>query len=133
MGWWIAGATVAGSVIGASGQKSAAKTAASSQTQAAELQAEVQREVLAAQREVYDEQVARLDPFRKTGVAGSCRIWWVYPRPVVRLSIWKIIMLAHSLPLSHRQHSNSNWQPQRLPVAYSQPAPRTSWRESAPR
>ncbi len=70
MSWWIAGATVAGGVIGASGQKSAAKTAASSQTQAAELQAEVQREVLAAQREVYEEQVARLDPFRKAGVGG---------------------------------------------------------------
>ena len=70
MSWWVAGATVAGSVISSSGQKSAASKASKAQVEAAEISAEVQREVLQAQREVYDEQVGRLEPFRKAGVGG---------------------------------------------------------------
>lgn len=70
MAWWVAGATVGSSIIGGIGQQQAAGQAANAQIQAANISAQIQREILASQKEIYGEQVGRLEPFREAGLGG---------------------------------------------------------------
>jgi hypothetical protein len=63
MTFWVAGATVVGGLIGASGARSAASTQADAANRAAELQ-----------RQTYQEQTALNAPWREAGLTGQNRL-----------------------------------------------------------
>lgn len=70
----VAGATVAGAVVGSQASKSAAKTQANAATQAAQVQADIAREQLNFQRDVYLAQREIQEPWRAAGVNALNRI-----------------------------------------------------------
>jgi hypothetical protein len=74
MTFWVAGAAVAGSLIGASGARSAASTQADASRQAADVQAQSSKEALALQRQMYDEQKALQEPYRAAGLTAQNRL-----------------------------------------------------------
>lgn len=63
MTFWVAGAAVAGGLIGASGARSAASTQADAATKAAELQ-----------KSTFDQQMALQEPYRQAGLTGQNRL-----------------------------------------------------------
>ena len=63
MSGWVAGATVVGSLISASGQRSAASTQADASARSAELQ-----------KQMFDKQMELQDPFRQAGLTGQNRL-----------------------------------------------------------
>ena len=63
MSGWVAGATVVGSLIGASGARSAAST-----------QADAARESGALQKQMFDEQKRLQEPYREAGLTGQNRL-----------------------------------------------------------
>ena len=67
MTFWVAGAVVGSAVIGGIASNKAAGAQASATSQAADLQSQVAREQLALQQRVYEEGVARQQPWLKAG------------------------------------------------------------------
>ena len=63
MTFWVAGASVVGGLIGASGARSAASTQADAANRSADIQ-----------KEMFDKQMALQDPFRKAGITGQNRL-----------------------------------------------------------
>ena len=63
MTFWVAGATVVGGLIGSSGQRQAASMQADAAAKAQELQ-----------KQIYDEQVARNQPFAQAGLTAQNRL-----------------------------------------------------------
>jgi len=74
MTFWVAGAAVASSLIGASGARSAASTQADASTRAAQTQAESSDKALALQEKLYNQQVALQEPYRQAGLTGQNRL-----------------------------------------------------------
>lgn len=71
---YAAAATVASSLIGASGARSAASTQADAATRAAQTQAESSDKALALQEKLYNQQVGLQDPYRQAGLTGQNRL-----------------------------------------------------------
>jgi len=74
MTFWVAGAAVAGGVIGAYGANKAANTQAEAATNAANVQAQSAREAQALQKQMFEQQVAGQEPFRQAGLTGQNRL-----------------------------------------------------------
>jgi hypothetical protein len=74
MTMWVAGAAIAGGLIGASGARSAASTQADASTRAAQTQAESSDKALALQEKLYNQQVALQEPYRQAGLTGQNRL-----------------------------------------------------------
>ena len=71
---WVAGAAIAGGLIGASGARSAASTQADASTRAAQTQAESSDKALALQEKLYNQQVGLQEPYRQAGLTGQNRL-----------------------------------------------------------
>ena len=72
--YYAAAATVASSLIGASGARSAASTQADAATRAAQTQAESSDKALALQEKLYNQQVGLQEPYRQAGLTGQNRL-----------------------------------------------------------
>lgn len=70
----VAGAGVAGGLIGASGARSAASTQADAATKAADVQSQSSDKALALQEKLYNQQVSLQDPYRQAGLTGQNRL-----------------------------------------------------------
>jgi len=74
MPWIAAGASILGGLIGGAGSRSAANTQADAATNAANVQAQSAREAQALQRQMFDQQMERQEPFRQAGLTGQNRL-----------------------------------------------------------
>jgi hypothetical protein len=74
MTFWVAGAAVAGGLIGASGARSAASTQADAATNAANIQSQSADKALALQEKLYNQQVGLQEPYRQAGLTGQNRL-----------------------------------------------------------
>jgi hypothetical protein len=74
MTFWVAGAAIAGSLISASGAKSAASTQADASTRAAQTQSESSDKALALQEKLYNQQIGLQEPYRQAGLTGQNRL-----------------------------------------------------------
>jgi len=74
MTFWVAGAAVAGGLIGASGARSAASTQADAATNAANIQSQSSDKALALQEKLYNQQVGLQEPYRQAGLTGQNRL-----------------------------------------------------------
>ena len=74
MTFWVAGASVAGGLIGAYGASRAADTQAGAARDAGNVQAQSAREAQALQRQMFDIQREGQEPFRQAGLTGQNRL-----------------------------------------------------------
>jgi hypothetical protein len=68
MAGWVAAATIGSALLGSSAAKSGASAQAAAADRAAELQRQTAQEQLALQKQMYEEGVARQEPWRAAGV-----------------------------------------------------------------
>jgi hypothetical protein len=74
MTFWVAGAAIGGSLLGAYASNKSAKTQAQAADRAADLQSDVADKSLALQERMYEEGIARQQPFLKAGVNALGRM-----------------------------------------------------------
>ena len=69
-----AGGSILGGLFGSKGASSAAKTQANAATEAARIQAESADKALALQKQMYEQQVARNQPYVGAGLSAQNRL-----------------------------------------------------------